>query len=202
MSGDVDLEALVEAHARTDQRLETLTQRVDALTEQMSRLTTQVSRLTTQVPSLTTQVSTLAGHVSWLRGDALERRYREKGHASFSDLARRLRLMSPDELDDLLDQAIDEGTLTDEDAHHVRLLDAVYRASREGSRCYLAIEVSVGVGLDDVRRVHERADLLARTGIPTLAVVAGEWVNPEAADAARAMGVWQVTNGTGTAPAA
>lgn len=93
------------------------------------------------------------------------------------------------------------GTLTEEEAQSVRLLDAVFRGSREGAACYLAIEVSVGVGIKDVTRARERADLLARTGVPALAVVAGEWVNPEAADASRALGVWQVTNGRIVAPA-
>jgi hypothetical protein len=147
-------------------------------------------------------MSKLAGHVNWLRGDALERRYREKGNVYFSGIARRLRVLSPSELDELLDPAVDAGTLTLEEANSVRLLDAVYRGVREDDRWYLAVEVAVGVGLDDVHRARERAALLERTGTPTLPVVAGEWVNPEAADAAQAMGVWQVTNGRATAPAA
>lgn len=152
--------------------------------------------------TLAAQTSTLAGHVNSLRGDALERRYREKGNAYLSDLARRLRLLSPAELDDVLDPSIEDDTLSSEDAHDVRLLDAGYGGVRDDERCYLAVEVSVGVGLNDVRRARERADPLARAGTPTLAVVAGEWVNPKAADAARSMGVWQVTTGRATAPAA
>jgi hypothetical protein len=40
-----------------------------------------------------------------------------------------------------------------------------------------------------------RAALLARAGVATLPVVAGEWVTPEAADAAQSLHVWQLTDG-------
>jgi len=97
----------------------------------------------------------------------------------------------------------------DELAYHpgeanLLLADVVVRGRRDpdGALAYLVVEVSVGVGLDDVRRAVERAALLARTGVSTLPVVAGEWVVPEAADAARALRVWQVTDGHVIAPTA
>lgn len=80
-------------------------------------------------------------------------------------------------------------------------LDAVFRGRREGSACYLAVKASVGVGVRDVTRARERADLLTRTSTPTVPVVAGDWVNPGVAEASGTMGVWRLTNGGAVAPA-
>jgi hypothetical protein len=65
---------------------------------------------------------------------------------------------------------------------------------------YLVGEVSWSIGLYDVQRAVERASLLARLGTPTLPVVAGFWVTPDAQEPARALRVWQVTDGRVTPP--
>jgi hypothetical protein len=63
----------------------------------------------------------------------------------------------------------------------------------------LVAGISAGVGVSDVQRAWKRADLLARLGRPTLPVVAGEWVSPEGIQAARDLGVWQLS-ATGLEP--
>jgi len=63
---------------------------------------------------------------------------------------------------------------------------------------YLVVEVSWGVGKDDVaERAARRAATLAKLGTPALAAVAGEFVTADAAEFARAQGIWQVTDGAG-----
>jgi hypothetical protein len=54
--------------------------------------------------------------------------------------------------------------------------------------------------VDALRRAAERAELLSRAGVDTLAVVAGSWVGPDAAQVARGLGVWQVVDGHAVAP--
>jgi hypothetical protein len=65
---------------------------------------------------------------------------------------------------------------------------------------YLVVEVSWGVGPSDVEHAIRRAALLARTGLQTMPVVAGERITDDAAELARAMRVWQVLDGRVTAP--
>ena len=104
----------------------------------------------------------------------------------------------------LFGDAIAAAELSDEEAHEIALADVVVRGRRltDGAPVYLVVEVSVGVGLGDVQRALRRAALLARTGVAALPVVAGEWVTPEAADAAHAQHVWQITDGRAVAPGA
>lgn len=70
----------------------------------------------------------------------------------------------------------------------------------DAAEVYLVVEVSWGVGPQDVERAVKRAELLAKTGTPTPAVVAGKTVTAEAARLAQAMRVWQVTDGQVVSP--
>jgi len=51
-----------------------------------------------------------------------------------------------------------------------------------------------------VTRTVERARLLCRLGRPAVPVIAGEWINDEAAAAARSYQVWQVLDGRTRSP--
>jgi hypothetical protein len=125
-----------------------------------------------------------------------------KAYAYFGRLLRRVRVLSPDELASLLDRAVDTGTLSADQAHEIFLADAVVRGKRQedAAEVYLVVEVSWGVGPQDVERAVKRAELLAKTGTPTLPVVAGKTVTAEAARLAQAMKVWQVTDGQVVSP--
>lgn len=188
-------EQLAQARLETERSFQELAARLDTLTA-------RVDGLATRVDSLITQVSTLAGHVGTLRGESLEHRYRTRVFAYFGRVLRRAHVLSPDELSTMLEDAIQGVVLSVEDAHEIALADVVVRGTRptDGSTVYLVLEFSVGVGLDDVQRALSRAELLARTGVTAVAAVAGEWVVPDAADAARALRVWQITDGRVVAP--
>lgn len=201
-----ELLALPEQIARlrqeTEQRFQALATGLEALTARLDTLTARLDTLTAQVDALTVQVATLAGHVGALRGESLEQRYRTRAFAYFAPVVRQPHALTPDEITALLEQAIDSAVLSRDEAHQLALADILLRGrSREdGSTLYLVVEVSVGAGLDDVARARDRAMLLARSGVRALPVVAGQWVTPEAAEAARAFGVWQVTDGHVVAP--
>jgi hypothetical protein len=129
----------------------------------------------------------------------LELQYRDKAHAYFQTIARRIRVLQPVDLDALLDAALAAGQIQDWEAEQVRWADAVIRGRRQDQP---VLEVSVAVEEDGVRRAADRAEILARTGTPTLAVAAGDTVTPAAAPLARQRSVWLVTNGRVEAPAA
>ena len=174
---------LVEAQHRTEERVNQLIQQVERLVEVQLRMGTDVERL---------------------KGSDLERRYRERGHAYFSRLVRRAHVLSGDELIALLDEAVAGGQLSEEESDEILQADVVVRGRRreDGAEVYLVVEVSWGVGISDVQRASQRAALLSRTGTPTLPVVAGYWVTPEAQEPARALRVWQVTDGSVIPPEA
>jgi hypothetical protein len=107
-----------------------------------------------------------------------------------------VRVVRPDELDDLLDEGIAAGALHEDDAHDVRLADLIVRGRRpnQDQETYLVVEVSAGVGPGDVERAARRAGLWGRVR-PALPVVAGEWLTPDAATLVETRGVWRVLDG-------
>jgi polyhydroxyalkanoate synthesis regulator phasin len=209
LTGRVDalterLEVLTGRVDALTERLEVLTGRVDALAEGLEVLTRRVDALVGQVGALTgrldvltAQVSIIAGHVGTLRGESLENRYRTRAYAYFGRILRGAHALTSDELAALLDPAIESGALADRDAQEVALADLVVRGRRQpdGALVYLVVEVSVGAGIDDVRRAVDRAELLTRAGVAAVPAVAGEWITPDALDAARGLRVWQITDG-------
>jgi hypothetical protein len=132
-----------------------------------------------------------------VKGRLLEMDYRTKGPAYFGRIIHRAHVLSQDELTALVGEAVDSGTLSDEQADEVYQADVIVRGRRREDKAevYLAVKVSWGVGLSDVERATRRAALLARTGVTAIPVVAGERVTPEAESLARRSQTWQVTDG-------
>ena len=221
---------LAEAQKRTEAHLDALTQRVDALTERVDALAVRVDALAQRVDALAEHVDALTQRVDALavrvdavaaqmailadrlggigdrvgavEGELLEWRYERRAAAYFSRLARRLRVVDRSVLANMLDDAIDSGRLSQEERDAIMEADLVLSGQRrqDGAEAYFVVEVSVGVGLNDVQRAAERAGLLAKLDRQTVPVVAGNWVNDLAQAAAQGMGVWQVLDGHTVAP--
>jgi uncharacterized protein YoxC len=206
--------------ARVDslaERLDTLTARVDSLTIQVQKLTVRVDALAERLDTLTARVDSLTVQVEKLTlalmqtdatvkaqgarldaaiGDLAEARYERRAGAYFSHLARRIRVVDSSSLADLLEDAVDEGRIARGERQDAMRTDLVLTGRRrgDGADIYFAVEVSVGIGVDDVRRAADRAAVLAKLGRPAIPVVAGERIDPEPAELARAQGVEQVLN--------
>ncbi len=198
----VRVDALAEAQARTEQQLATLTARVDALAEAQARTEQQLAELAEAQRRTEERLQRIEVHVGDLRGEAVERRYRDRAPAYFGRLLRRLRVLDAAALADRLDRAVEEGRLSEAERDTVLLADVVATGRRvpDEVEAYLLAEVSAGVGPDDVRRAAARAAALARLGRPVLPVVAGEVITADAATLARTQGVWQVLDGRLTPP--
>jgi hypothetical protein len=132
----------------------------------------------------------------------VELRYIRRGPAYFNSIARRLRVMETGPLADMLDDAIDEGRLSNEDRDTILLADIVLTGRRRegGEAVYLLAEISAGVGASDVERAADRAAILAKLGTPVLPIVAGKWINDQAVEMAGDRGVWYVIGGRVTPP--
>ena len=197
----LELPAIVHQTAeRMDQlavRMDQLTERMDQLAVRMDQLTERMDQLTARVAVLSDRVGEMADRVVSMEGELLELRYERHAAAYFGRLARKLRVLDWSRLADMLDDALDEGRLEDAERAAVMEADLILSGQRREDRAevYFVVEISVGVGLSDVARAQDRARALAKLGRTAVPVVAGHWINHEAAAAARDGGVAQMIDG-------
>jgi hypothetical protein len=210
---------LVEAQARAEARLEGVEQRLDRTETRLEGVEARLEGVEARLDRLESTVQTLAeaqthaaqeiralavaqrrseDRLGHLDGRMLEWEYAQRAPSYFGSIVRRLRIVEPTVLADLLDDAIDDGRLTWDERSSILLADLVMSGRRrdDGQDMYLLAELSVGIGEHDVERAIERARLLEKLGRPVLPVVAGEWINDEAARLARERGVWMRATAT------
>ena len=88
-------------------------------------------------------------------------------------------LRNDEDLEQLLEEAESRGTITEEEADELLLLDLIVAGTQRAdhARVYVAAEVSITANQDDVNRAADRADILRRvTGLPTRPVVIADWM--------------------------
>ncbi len=197
---------LVETSKRHEERLARLEASVAELTETTRQLVAitqrheeQLAGLTTKVDRLDERVSVLEKKMERVEGISFERHYRDHAAAFFGRLIRRIRVLSSQAVDKLLEEPLERGKITWDERDDVLKSDVILRGRRpeDGTEVYLVAEVSVGVGHDDVKRAVRRAKILRRAlECPVIAAVAGERIaSKEVAEHARSVGVWQVLDG-------
>jgi hypothetical protein len=193
---------LADFQRQTEARMGQLAGHMGELAQRFDRLVVRIDGLTQRMEQLAETQLRMGSDLEQLKGHNLEQRYRERAPAYFSRILRRVHALSNDELVALLDAAVTQGRLSEDEADAILQADVVVRGRRreDSTEVYLVVEVSWGIGLHDVQRAAERAALLARLGTPALPVVAGFWVTPEAQEPVRAFRVWQVTDGRVTPP--
>jgi len=202
--------ALAQAQTRTEERLARLEEAVTRLTEAQTRTEERLARLEEAVTRLTEAQTRTEERLEWLtdvvggmRGDLLELRYREHAAGLFQALLRRIRVVSAETLEALVEEAETRGALSPDEHAEVLRTDLVLTGRRraDAAEVYLVVEVSAVIEGADVERATRRARLLEQaTGVPTLAAVAGERILPEAEAAARAAGVFCLLDGVVVAP--
>ena len=201
---------LTEAQARVEERLVRTEERLVQIEERQARteewqartekwqaqIEERQARTETRLDSLTGVVKRLSDDVGTLKGKGLETHYRLHGSPFFGSLLRRPHVLSSEELSDILDPGMDQGSLSSDEALEIRRADLVVRGTRRKDRTlvYLVVEVSWTIDLEDVERAARRSAHLAKTGLSALPVVAGETVRPGVADRAQELKVWQMTN--------
>jgi len=200
---------LAATQAQTEAQLVTLSTRVTELTAAQVRTEAKVTDLiqaqatmTVQLTDLTQSVRTLTDWAGELKGTTTEIEYRTKARVYFGRLLRRPHVLSVDEVSSLLDDAIESGMLSEAGADDIALADIVIRGKhkQKGTDLYLLVEVSLGVGPNDVERAARRATLLAQLGTPVIPAVAGQRLTAEAAELARTKQVWQIMEGYALSP--
>ena len=193
---------LVGAQRQSQQQLSALTERMGQLVVRMDQLAEAQATTEARLQGLAAQLSRVADRTDAAYGYIVELRYRQRAHAYFQRIARRIHVLSGEELDDLLEPAIEQGVLAEQEAGQVHLADAVLRGRlrEDDEPVLLVLEVSVLVDAMDVQRAADRAGVLARLGTRAVGVVAGEQIMPMAALQAQKQAVWQVTDGRAEPP--
>lgn len=127
-------------------------------------------------------------------GRQLEVQYRDKAHAYFGRVLRKVQVVSLQELEDEF-----ESRLDDREWEEVSLLDLVVRgrATQHPQRpdILLALEISAVIDRGDVERSLRRAALLRKVGYPVVSGVAGEDITQGALETAQKEHVFVVQNG-------
>lgn len=187
---------LTEAQARIEERQARIEERQARTEEWQAHTEEWQTRTEARLDSLTGVVKRLSDDVGTLKGKGLETHYRLHGSPFFGSLLRRPHVLSSEELSDILDPSMDQGSLSSDEALEVRRADLVVRGTRREDRTlvYLVVEVSWTIDLEDVERAARRSVHLAKTGLSVLPVVAGETVRPGVANRAQELKVWQMTN--------
>src|SRR6266568_5759610 len=184
--------------AETDRRFAETDRRFGETDRRFAELIAETERLRQEVDQkFAVVIVTLKVHgdqIGDLKGMSLERQYADHAPSYFRPIMRRLHKLSSEELAVIVDDAIDAGQITAREGDDLVAADIVVRGRPTASQSdvYLVVEVSWGVGKDDVERAARRAAILAKLGTPALAAVAGEFVTADAAELARTEGVWQV----------
>jgi chaperonin cofactor prefoldin len=213
---EASVQALVEAQiraearfAQVEERLDRLEASIQTLVEVQIRAEARLDRLETSVQALIEsqgRAETMLGRFQDRLGDidgrVLEADFARRGPSVLSSIARRLRVIEPGSLADLLDDAVDDGQLTGAERETILLTDVVLSGrSRNGDDpIYLLVEVSGRIDVHDVERAVERASLLGKLGRPVVPVVAGRRIDADVAEAATDQGVWYALGGRVTAP--
>jgi tetratricopeptide (TPR) repeat protein len=203
---------LAEAQARTEERVTRLEEAVGRLAEAQARAEERLARLEEAVAQLAEaqarteeELRSLARRVTDLdgrfTGDDLERRYREHAYSYFLPILRRIRLMGRDRLWELLDEGMEAGIVSPDEARDTALVDVLVEGrTPEGERAFLAVEVSATVYPEDVKTVLRRREVLSRClDAPVLAAVAGEAIHWEAEEMAQPH-LYRVVDGVAVKP--
>jgi tetratricopeptide (TPR) repeat protein len=196
---------LAEAQARAEERLARLEEaqirteeRLARLEEAVAQLAEAQARTEEELRSLARRVTDLDGRFT---GDYLERRYREHAYSYFAPILRRIRLVGRDRLWELLDEGMEAGIVSPDEARDTALVDVLVEGrTPEGERAFLAVEVSATVYPEDVKTVLRRREVLSRClDAPVLAAVAGEAIHWEAEEMAQPH-LYRVVDGVAVKP--
>ncbi len=186
------LAQLSAAQARSEQRLS----RVEESLEQLAAAQARTERLVEQLAAAQTRTEQRLGKVendvAILKGDVLELQSGKRVVFAYGRWLRRSRILSHEQVYELLDDAVDAGYLTMDERDQIAQADVFVQGKDKetGEAVHMVVEVSWGVGTSDVERAAARAALLAKIGTPTRAAVVGRVIVPEAEEKARALRVW------------
>ncbi len=185
---DKTIAELVEAQKRTEARLDRVDQQIAELVEAQKRTDKTIAELVEAqkrtegvVAELVISQRQMSEDLGTLQGFAIEQSFRTRPLAWYGKILHRPHVLTDEELVDLVEPALEDGLLTDEQFRDLSLADAVVtgRLKTDGQPVYLIVEVSWGVGESDLKRAMRRAAYLAKTGVRAHPALGGRWITPQ-----------------------
>ena len=188
-AADARLDRLEAGQSQTDARLDRLEEGQSRLEANQFRLEEGQSRLEANQIQMGSRLDRLEGNVNRLMGSDYERKAARRA----SRLAQRrldlpamrviyaITMPDSNRLPELLDRAVANQKITDEEAAEVENTDLVLA----GDTAYALLEVSITIDRDDIQRAQERAGLLGQAiEMPVRAGVIGAHALESAVQAA------------------
>ena len=185
---ETDVTELKEGQARLEEGQARLETDVAGLKEGQARLEDSQARLETRMDRLETGQIRMSGQLSHLLGLDYESHVARLAHRW---LQRHFQITQTDtlwvsaasekqELSAILNQAMESGAISFDEAEDMERTDIVIRGSDpDGNPVHVVIEASLTVQESDIRRAADRAAILEKAvGGPTRAVVIGESISP------------------------
>ncbi len=163
------------------------------LQKEFRPLREKVERMEGDIDILKQDVAVLKQDVADLKGDNFERKVRERAPSYFGRLIKRCRVVLHEELANSLDDAVEEGIITEDEKQDALNIDVVvtgYLKEDREKKVVIASEVSLRADRVDVERAYERANIFGRAmRIPAIAVAIGKETTEGAKNRSEELGV-------------
>jgi len=174
------------------EKVDTMERDVTTLKEDVKVLKEDVKVLKEDVAKLKEDVKRLKDDVAALKGSDFEREVRERAPSYFGRLIRRCRVVLPERLADVLEEAVDKGVISDEemeDALNVDLVvEGILKSNKEG--VVLVCEVSSTADVTDVEKANKRAGIIGKAfNKKSIPIVVGKEVTKGAKEKSEPLGV-------------
>jgi DNA repair exonuclease SbcCD ATPase subunit len=190
--------ALIEQGREHDRRLAELAEQGREFDRRLREITEHFQR---QFELVHEQLRWLRDRFGTMYGQMMEIRYRQNPYGYFSEIVRRAKWVTGDELDDLLSEALSKGLINEDEQKELMRADLIVRGVREGQVTWLVVEVSGTIDNEDVDRAIKRSRLLAQCVNESVwAVVAGEFCPEEVLRYALRSGAWVLLDGATFSP--
>ncbi len=186
------------AEAKTE-RTEIRAELAEAKTE-LAEAKTERAEMRAELDQAKTERARMSNDIGILKGDMLEVRLHRSVRPNVSQRLglRRGRIMQSavqetrSDFSDAVDDALVNNLITDEQENRIHATDIILRALRksDGSRVWLAVEVSNSLGQRDIERTRQSADALSAVfDEESEAIVVGYSIHPRDRERADRLGV-------------
>ena len=181
---------LSEFRNETNQRFEQVDKRFEQVDKRFEQVDKHFEQVDKRFEQINKHLRRLDTDVGGLKGSDFEARVRRSPQPYLGKDVVRGRVLTEDRLFNLLDKAIDQGRIQDDEADDIRLADGIVQARERnsGQDIWFAVEVSVVVDAHDIERAERRAAYLQRAvaPAPARALVIGERITEGAQRFAKA----------------
>ena len=165
----------------------------EVLKQDVAVLKQDVAVLKRDVDVLKLDMAVLKQDVAELKGDNFERKVRERVPSYFGRLLRRCKLISFEDLAEILESAVEKEWISEkekEEALNVDVVASGFLKTEKEKKVVVVGEVSIKVDRIDVERAYERSKIISRAfGLSVIAVVIGKESTEGGLERAKELGV-------------